>query len=425
MSAGIEKSLVDLPSTNLVDVLRFRTKERPGAFAFTFLHDGEGEEENVSYEALDKQARYIAARLQQCGATGQRVLLLCPPGIQFIAAFFGCLYAGAVAVPAYPPRKNDKLLRLQTIAVDSQPTHVLTNAASIAQLKPQAADLDGLKNVQWLDTDDLLREDLIESWRPPLIDDYTLAFLQYTSGSTGQPKGVMISHRNLLHNQRQIKTAFRHPEHGRVLGWLPLYHDMGLIGNVLHTIYTGSQGILMSPMAFIQRPVRWLEAITRYKPEISGGPSFAYDLCIRKVTEAQRATLDLSSWRVAFNGAEPIRADVLERFTETFESCGFRRDAFHPCYGLAEGTLMVSGRPADGPPITQTIMSAPLEQRRVVQASVEETNKRTFIGCGERLCGQQIKIVDPETLRECAPDAIGEVWVRGDSVAQGYWNKPE
>ena len=431
MSAVIEKAPVDLPSTNLVDVLRFRTKERPDAFAFTFLHDGEGEEEHVLYKALDTQARFIAARLQQYGATGQRVLLLYPPGIQFVAAFFGCLYAGAVAVPAYPPRKNDKLLRLQTIAIDSQSTHVLTTTASIAQLKPQAADLEGLKHLQWLDTDELFgndslqREDLIESWRPPWIDDYTLAFIQYTSGSTGQPKGVMISHRNLLHNQRQIKTAFRHPEHGRVLGWLPLYHDMGLIGNVLHTIYSGSRCILMSPMAFIQRPVRWLEAITRYKAQISGGPSFAYDLCTRKVTDAQRATLDLSSWRVAFNGAEPVRADVLERFAETFESCGFRRDAFHPCYGLAEGTLMVSGRPADEPPITRSILSAPLEQRRVVEASVEETNKRTFVGCGESLCGQQIRIVDPESLRECDPDAIGEVWVRGDSVAQGYWNKPE
>ena len=411
-----------VPSTNLIDVLRFRTEERPGALAYTFLNDGEGEEEHLTYEALDQQARFIAAQLQQCGASGQRVLLLYPPGIQFIEAFFGCLYAGAVAVPAYPPRKNDKLLRLQTIAIDAQPTHVLTNAAGINQLKPQAAELEGLNNLQWLDTDEPFSND---SWQPPSLDDHSLAFLQYTSGSTGHPKGVMISHRNLLHNQRQIKTAFRHPEHGLVLGWLPLYHDMGLIGNVLHTIYTGSRCVLMSPLAFIQRPVRWLEAITRYHAQITGGPSFAYDLCIRRVTDAQRATLDLSSWRVAFNGAEPVRADVQERFFETFASCGFRRDAFHPCYGLAEGTLMVSGRPADGQPITRTILSTPLEQGRVIEATDDETNTRTFVGCGVSSCGQEIKIVDPETLSECGADGVGEVWVRGESVARGYWNKPE
>ena len=431
MSAGTEKSPVDLPSTNFVDVLRFRTKQQPDAFAFTFLRDGDGDEEHLSFEALDGQARLIGAWLQQHEAVGQRVLLLYPPGIQFITAFFGCLYAGAVAVPAYPPRMNGKLTRFQTIAVDAGPTHILTNTASTARLKPQASELDGLKNLQWLDTDELLSghglqsEGLINSWRPPVIDDPTLAFIQYTSGSTGQPKGVMISHRNLLHNQRMIKTAFRNPEYGRVMGWLPLYHDMGLIGNVLHTLYTGSWCVLMSPVAFIQRPVRWLDAITRYKAQISGGPSFAYDLCIRKVTAEQRATLDLSSWRVAFNGAEPVRADVLKRFAEMFEPCGFRRDAFHPCYGLAEATLIVTGRPANGPPNTRTILSEPLEQRRLVRASVGQMSSRTFVGCGESLCGQQIKIVDPDTRRECAPDAIGEVWVCGDSVAQGYWNKPE
>jgi malonyl CoA-acyl carrier protein transacylase len=429
MSVGIDKSDVDPLSTNLVEVLQFRTEERPDAFAFTFLRDGDGDEENLSFEELNRQARLIGAWLQQHEATAQRVLLLYPPGIHFITAFFGCLYAGAVAVPAYPPRKNDKLLRLQTIATDARPTHVLTNTATIRQLKAQAEELDGLKNLQWLDTEELLSgsgsEALISIWRAPVIDSHTLAFLQYTSGSTGQPKGVMISHGNLIHNQRQIKTAFRVPEHDRVVGWLPLYHDMGLIGNVLHSLFTGSRAILMSPMAFIQRPVRWLEAITRYKPFVSGGPSFAYDLCTRKVTAAQRATLDLSSWRVAFNGAEPIRADVLQRFAEMFAPCGFRRDAFHPCYGLAETTLLASGRPASGPPITQTILSEPLEQRRVVQASDAETNQRTFVGCGESLGGQQLKIVDPETLEECAPDAIGEIWVRGGSVAQGYWNKPE
>ena len=417
-------SFNDFKFSTLVDLLRYRALHQPGQLAFTFLQDGETASISLTYQELDRQARAIAAELQSLGVSGERALLLYPPGLEFIAAFFGCLYAGVVAVPAYPPQSNRPMPRLQAILADSQATVVLTTTQLLVNGSRRFAHAPDLEVLRWLVTDSVAGG-LEDSWQETAVTSDTLAFLQYTSGSTAAPKGVMVSHGNLLHNERMIQQAFGHTEQSIVVGWLPLYHDMGLIGNVLQPLYLGRPCILMSPVAFLQKPFRWLMAISRYRATTSGGPNFAYDLCVRKITPEQRATLDLSRWEVAFTGAETVRAETLERFAAAFEPCGFRREAFYPCYGMAETTLIVSGGLKGAVPVIKTVQGGALEQNHAVPASGGEAGARTLVGCGKSLQEQQIAIANPETLSRCEPDEIGEIWVSGPSVAQGYWNRPE
>jgi amino acid adenylation domain-containing protein len=256
-----------------------------------------------------------------------------------------------------------------------------------------------------------------------LISGNTLAFLQYTSGSTAEPKGVMVGHGNLLNNQRLIQRCFDQTEKSIIVGWLPLYHDMGLIGNVLHSLYLGAPCILMSPASFLQKPLRWLSAISTYKATTSGGPNFAYDLCVRRISPEQCETLDLSTWTTAFNGAEPIRAETIERFSERFASCGFKAGAFAPCYGLAEATLIVSGGIRPGAGMTQTVESAALERNRVIPAAEGSEGTRAVLSCGQIVADHKIEIVDAGSMTACSPDQVGEVWVSGPSVTRGYWNR--
>jgi amino acid adenylation domain-containing protein len=270
---------------------------------------------------------------------------------------------------------------------------------------------------------DSIPADLADLWQAPSVTGESLAFLQYTSGSTSTPKGVMVSHGNLLHNERMIKEAFQQSERSVIVGWLPLYHDMGLIGNVLQPLYLGARCILMSPVAFLQRPLRWLDAISRYKASTSGGPNFAYELCARKISLEDRATLDLSNWSTAFNGAEPVRAETLDRFTEAFKDSGFKRESFYPCYGLAEAILLVSGSMKKERPFVSSFSSAALTQNRVRNASVDSEESRQLVGCGQVLSGQRIAIVNAETLTECPQGEVGEIWVSGPSIAQGYWKR--
>jgi amino acid adenylation domain-containing protein len=407
----------------LNELLKVRALEHPERVAYTFLTDGQGDDVSLTFGQLDMRARAIAARLEFLRPACERVLLLYPPGIDYIEAFFGCLYARAAAVPAYPPRLNQSLTRLQGIVSDAQATLVMTTRQLLSKVDSFAALVPALGTLRWLATDSVADE-LAGQWHEPRVNCDTLAFLQYTSGSTAIPKGVMVSHGNLLHNQQMIQAAFRQDEESVIVGWLPLYHDMGLIGNVLQPLYLGAQSILMSPVTFLRRPFRWLEAISRYRATTSGGPNFAYDLCVGKVNSEQRDLLDLSSWRVAFNGSEPIQAETLERFGEAFESCGFRREAFYPCYGMAEATLLISGgQQTEGPTITR-FEKASLE-KGLAKKALADSDVRSLVGCGNSHPSEKIVIAHPESGKQCGPGEIGEIWVSGPSVARGYWQNPE
>ena len=413
--------------STLVDLLSYRSLHQPEQVAFVFLQDGETEAACWTYRELDCRSRAIATQLQAQGLTGERALLLYPSGLDYLAAFFGCLYAGVVAVPAYPPRNHRNTPRILAVVNDAKPAIALTTTTIQSRVQALLTEQTGLEQLQWLATDTLTQE-VGSDWQiPPLYSD-TLAFLQYTSGSTGTPKGVMLSHRNLLHNAVVTYELMGHSPESVFVSWLPVYHDMGLIGGILQPLYGGFPCILMPPASFLQRPYRWLQAISQYRGTTSGAPNFAYELCIEKITAEQRQSLDLSSWTVAFNGAEPVRSHTLNRFAAEFAECGFRLEAFYPCYGMAEATLMVSGGRKAELPIVKTVQKVALEQNRMVEVEAnlctqEETH--ALVGCGQSVPQQQVVIAHPETLTRCAPDEVGEIRVSGPSVGQGYWQRPD
>ncbi len=414
-------------ASSLVSILQRWSAERPDALALEFILEGSDDAQAFTYGELDRRARAIAAELQARQVSlGSRALLVFPPGLDYVAAFWGCLYAGVLAVPAYPPnpaRLGRTLGRLRTIVEDCTPRVVLSSqlitelAAQLGEHAPELAALD------WVATD-VLPLERAERWRTPELDPGSVAFLQYTSGSTSSPKGVTLTHGNLLHNSQLIYDAFGHGPDSRVMVWLPPYHDMGLIGGILQPLYGGFPVTLMSPFDFLQRPLRWLQAVSRTGATTSGGPNFAFDLCVRKTSPEERAALDLSRWAVAFNGAEPIRAEVLERFAEAFAVAGFRREAFYPCYGLAESTLIVSGgRPGAGAK-TLSCDAAALEQHRFSPAGTDG-DARALVGCGQALGDEAVAIVDPGTGLPREAGAVGEIWVSSGSVANGYWGRVE
>jgi acyl-CoA synthetase (AMP-forming)/AMP-acid ligase II len=407
-----------------VELLRRRTVQDPDRTAFIFLADADTVAGTLTYAELDRQARAIAALLQSRGLAGERALLLYPPGLDFVAALFGCLYAGVVAVPAYPPRRNRSSERLQAIFANARAAAVLTTPTIDALAGRLGGQTMSREPLHWLLSEEAAGVDA-QSWQEPSLSGDTLAVLQYTSGSTATPRGVMLTHGNLLHNSRWMERCFEHTRDSRGVIWLPPYHDMGLIGGILQPLHVGCLCYLMTPASVFSNPFSWLQAVSRYRASTSGGPNFAYELCVRKVTAEQRATLDLSCWQVAVNGAEPIRADTLERFTEFFAPCGFRREAFYPCYGLAEGTLLAAGGKRNAPPVTLSIRKPSLESNGVLPASPGESGARILVGCGHGLADQQIAIVQPEKRIRCRCGEIGEIWIAGPSIANGYWDQPE
>ena len=408
--------------STLVELLRFRTAKQPDKIAYTFLMDGDRQEIPMTYAELDRQARKVAGKLQSLGAAGERALLLYPPGLEYITAFFGCLYAGVTAMPAFPPRPNRPMPRLQGMVGDAKVKVALASSAVLDNLEQRFTHAPELRDLCWLNTENV--PDSFEAdWTPPAISRDSLAFLQYTSGSTSIPKGVMLSHGNLLHNLELIRNAFECTAECNSVFWLPPYHDMGLIGGILEPLYTGGSTVLMAPVAFLQSPFRWLDAISRTRAVISGAPNFAYELCVQKITPEQLTKLDLSSWDLAFNGAEPVRPETLDRFAERFAPCGFRREAFYPCYGLAEATLLVTGSTRSAAPVLRSFVAKALEKNQVREDAGADA--KTLVGSGRCPEVQSVVIVNPETCLPCPSGEVGEIWVEGGSVAQGYWNRPE
>ncbi len=416
---GLTEETVDL-----VGLLRLRAEKRGRQRAFTFLVDGDSERVHTTYEQLDERARAIGAFLQSQGLEGERALLLFPSGLEFVAAFFGCLYAGVVAVPAYPPRRNRNMQRIQSIVNDAKPRIALTTHDVFERIEPLLEELPDLAAIPWRCTRDIATEEA-SSWNQPKVTPETLAFLQYTSGSTGTPKGVMLSHGNLLHNTAIISAAFKPTFVSSGVTWLPLYHDMGLIGGIIQPIYFGQPVSVMTPTHFLQKPLRWLQLISDSGALISGGPNFAYELCVERVTEEEKRNLDLSQWELAFNGAEPVRAETIDRFCKAFASCGFRREAFYPCYGLAEATLLVAGGEKSLAAPVRSFDGAKLQEGEAVVTDPKKEGAVRLVGIGTSLLEQEIVIVDPETLTECPQGHVGEIWVSGPSVAQGYWQREE
>jgi len=415
-------------ATSLVDILRWRATHQPHRLAYRFLADGEFDEATFNYEDLDRRARAIGALLQPVTKPGDRALILFPPGLDFIAAYFGCQYARVIAIPAYPPHplRIEKTLPIVLgIAADARPSAVLLTSSlfdGIMSRKDISAEFGTMKLLV-TDTDEI--NNWADQWQQPAISGEDIAFLQYTSGSTTTPKGVMVSHSNLMHNLGHIEKSFGQSSESQGAIWLPPYHDMGLIGGILHPLCSGYPVTVMPYMMFLQRPFRWLQAISRFRITGTGGPNFAYDLCVRKIKPEQRDQLDLSCWEVAFNGAEQVYHKTLEEFAAYFAPCGFRREAFLPCYGLAEGTLLVTGGPKLRLPVIRHLLSKGLEQNKVIISETSNAETRTLVSSGQNLSEQQIKIVDTETLMPCPADQIGEIWLSGPSVAKGYWNKPE
>ncbi|MBI4747842.1 MAG: SDR family NAD(P)-dependent oxidoreductase [Acidobacteria bacterium] len=418
------------PST-VVELLTRRATEFADKRVYLYLADGEVEAAQLTFTEVDRRARAIAATLQQKQAAGESALLLYPASLDFATAFFGCLYGGVIGVPAYPPhpqRVNRTLPRLQAIAADAKAKFVMTTRQVYSMAEMLFDQAPDLARMEWIVTDEI-PDAAAETWQPPDITPDSLAFLQYTSGSTSIPKGVMVTHRNMLCNAAYYRDGWEHTPDTVTVTWMPNFHDLGLMDGIIQPIYTGYQSVLMSPVAFLQRPLRWLQAISKYRASYSAGPNFAFDLCVRKISPEQRAALDLSCWKAALNAAEPVRRETMERFTKAFEGCGFRWKTFSPGFGLAEATLKVSATRREDEPVFCTVDAQALEQHKVIEVPPSrQDNVRVLAGCGRPTVepsGVRVVIVNPDSLTACATDEVGEIWVSGPGVAVGYWRREE
>ncbi|MBD1213547.1 MAG: fatty acyl-AMP ligase [Dolichospermum circinale Clear-D4] len=410
---------------NLISILNQRASQTPNQLAYIFLKNRENQEQNITYQQLSQNSKNIAIKLQSLIPKGSRALLLYPQGLEFINAFLGCLYAGIIAVPAYPPKRNQKMSRLAAIIKDAQPQIILTTSSMLESIKEKLTDIVDSSALQWLATDSLNNDEEELSYIFPNISSDSLAFLQYTSGSTGTPKGVMISHGNIVHNSASIQKAFELTEKSVSVTWLPSFHDMGLIDGIIQPLYTGFLGVILPPESFLQRPIFWLQAITKYRATHSGGPNLGYELCVEKIAPEQQKNLDLSSWVSAYSGSEPIRRRTIENFITKFQSSGFQSQYFYPCYGMAEATLMITGGNIEDEPVYLNVQSELLENKIVLKADVGRDNYQQMVGCGHAWLDTEVRIVDPETCTQCADNQVGEIWVSGSSIAQGYWHQPE
>lgn len=409
---------------SLVSLLRARATHTPDRTALIFASDYGATRETLTYAELDRRARTVAATLQASGGVrGERALLVFAPGFDFIAAYLGCLYAGVVAVPTYAPhpaqlkRSTERFLG---VARDARPKFFLASSEYTLALRALMLAVPRHWGTRLVDTSKPSGD--ASRWVDPLPGVEDVAFLQYTSGSTSVPKGVVVTHGNLCHNLGAISTLAVDSPEARCVSWLPPYHDMGLIGGILQPLYAGFEGWLFSPLEFLVRPVTWLEALTRFGGTVSPFPNFALELCLRKVTDDDLDGLDLSRWSVAINGAEPIHARTLERFAARFEACGFRSTAFRPVYGLAEGTLLTTCVPEPREPVRAAVSREALAGG-AVSPPVDAADRQLLVSCGASVPGQDLAIVDADRGERLGDDQIGEIWLSGPSVARGYWQQ--
>lgn len=402
----------------ILDRLRAHAESRPDQLAYRFLRE-DGGSEALTFGQLDRRVHGLAARFSKNASPGDRAMLMYPPGLEFIEAFLACLATGIIAIPAYPPRPNRKAERQWAILEDATPSLILISS-QVAPKNRKPPPVGSPTAYIVTDEIDLANEDC---WNPPTICPDTVAFLQYTSGSTGTPRGVIVTHGNLMANEKAIQAAFGHTQEDVVVGWLPVFHDMGLIGNVLQPLYVGFPAILFSPTSFLRDPVRWLRTISEYCGTTAGAPNFAYDHCARSIKEEQKEGLDLRSWKVAYNGAEPVRAETVDRFVAAFAGCGFRKEVFFPCYGLAEATLFVSGGPAGKEPRRRCVDPSALEAGKV--AAAEPPDGRLLVGSGRPAGGTKVVVIDPSTQTTIPAGRVGELWVSSPGVAAGYWGRED
>ncbi|WNG49356.1 fatty acyl-AMP ligase [Archangium minus] len=399
---------------SLAEIIEHAGREQPDLEIYRFVEEGERVVSSLTCGQLLRRVRGIASLLAASGLVGERALLLYPPGLEFLVGFAACVYAGVVAVPVYPPdptRLEKALPLLLGIIQNSRPRAILGDSMTLGLARMLASEIEGADEKVWLATDEVAESAELELVRPP--SEETLAFLQYTSGSTGTPKGVVLTHGNLIHNLSVIQARFEHTRQSRGVIWLPSYHDMGLIGGILQPLYAGFPVVLMSPFDFVKKPINWLRAISRFRATTSGGPAFSFDLCTRNVPDSELEKLDLSSWSVAFVGSDMVRWEGLSAFSKKFARCGFRVEAFYPCYGLAESTLYVSGGDKAAAPVVRSI---PVQDGR---------EQQVMVGCGRASADSELLIIEPDTRTPVAEGQVGEIWARGPSVALGYWENPE
>ncbi|WP_051711550.1 condensation domain-containing protein, partial [Andreprevotia chitinilytica] len=419
--------------STLFDVVRYRATAESGCAdrpAFSYLNDGERISGSLTYGQLDAKARALAARLQCHTQPGDRVLLVYPPCMDYIVAFYACVYAGVVAVPTVSPNNARTLPRLRLMAVDAEPAVALTLQSiltGLPALQDGATEDDPLARLHWLATD-VSGESESASWTQPATQSSDIVFLQYTSGSTGTPKGVMVSHANVLANAELSRLAYRIAEGDVFVSWLPPHHDFGLIGAMIIPVYVGGHCVQLPPATFLMRPYRWLKLITQYRARITGAPNFAYQLCVQRISDEEKQTLDLSSLEVTVNGAERIRAETLRQFAAAFASCGLKPQSMTPSYGMAESVLMASANlatQAGQTPLTRSISKAALESGLIEISRNEHDGTEVVLTGASCTVDHRVIIVDPATCTPLADEQVGEVWIQGGSVAQGYWGRPE
>jgi acyl-CoA synthetase (AMP-forming)/AMP-acid ligase II len=406
--------------SSLVTLLARRAKSQPDDRAYVFLGDRGAEEAVITFRELHDAATALAARLAKIARPGDRAILVFPPGLEFLVAFFGCQIARVIAVPMMMPRRQSARDSSAGIMANCEPVVALTSGAFAVRKDLQDRFLN--EKIQWLSVDLTPVASEAADLSEPDPDD--IAFLQYTSGSTSDPKGVAVSHANLLANLEMIRVSLGTSRQSTYVNWVPLYHDMGLILNALQAFYVGALCVLMAPNAFMQRPLNWLRAIHQYRAEVGCSPNFGFDLCVSRYRADQMQGVDLSCWKVALNGAEPVHAETIKMFSETFAGHGFDPNTTFPAYGMAEATLLISGGRRGAGHVTWTVSRSRL-QAHAVAAPLDQADVQTLVGCGRALVNERIAIVDPDSCVQLPADQVGEIWVSGPNVARYYWKNPE